>query len=206
MRVAVALLFLNLSYGASLAPQLQSARDRQDQTELTKLAQARAAEAAQKTSDPSILIAHAVAESTLAEVALELKDKPTAAAAAERGIASAERAISLKPNVAEYYRVRGTLCGQIIPANVLKGLKYGRCAQESIEKAVSLDPKSADAYLSRAVGNYYLPASFGGGPEVALQDVDKAISLDEKLAEAYLWKGLILRKAGRNGEARAALT
>ena len=44
----------------------------------------------------------------------------------------------------------------------------------------------------------------GGGLEVALKDFDKALALDPKLAEAYLWKGVTLRKANRNAEARQA--
>ena len=62
------------------------------------------------------------------------------------------------------------------------------------------------AYVSRGVGNYYLPAAFGGGPEVALKDFQKAIQLDPKLAEAHLWMGIALRKLNRNGEARAAFS
>jgi Flp pilus assembly protein TadD len=45
----------------------------------------------------------------------------------------------------------------------------------------------------------------GGGVDVALKDFDKAISLDAKLPDAYLWKGVALRKANRNREARQAL-
>jgi tetratricopeptide (TPR) repeat protein len=88
---------------------------------------------------------------------------------------------------------------------VLAGLKYGRCALDSLNKAIELDPKSAIAYVSRGVGNYYLPAAFGGGPEVALKDLAKAIQLDPKLAEAHLWTGIALRKLNRHSEARAAL-
>jgi Flp pilus assembly protein TadD len=45
----------------------------------------------------------------------------------------------------------------------------------------------------------------GGGVDIALKDLDKAIAIDPKLAEAYLWKGIALRKGGRNVEARQAL-
>ncbi len=44
----------------------------------------------------------------------------------------------------------------------------------------------------------------GGGLDIALKDFDKALSLDPKLSEAYLWKGVTLRKANRNAEARQA--
>ena len=97
-------------------------------------------------------------------------------AAAEAGIAAAQKAVSLKPGNAEYHRLLGTLCGQVVPGNVLLAFKYGKCAQDSVNKAVELDPKSAIAYLSRGVGNYYLPAQFGGGPEQAIKDFEKALA------------------------------
>jgi tetratricopeptide (TPR) repeat protein len=94
----------------------------------------------------------------------------------------------------------------VIPANPLfGGLKYGQCARDEINKAIELNNKLALAYVSRGVGNFYLPSSMGGGVDLALKDFDKAISLDPNLAEAYLWKGVTLRKANRDAEARQAL-
>jgi Flp pilus assembly protein TadD len=55
------------------------------------------------------------------------------------------------------------------------------------------------------VGNYYLPASFGGGADIALKDIDKAIELSGTYAEAHLWRGIALRKLGRNAEAHASI-
>jgi Tfp pilus assembly protein PilF len=146
-----------------------------------------------------------VAQLYLAEVAMELKDKNQARSAAESGIVAARKAVGLEANNSEYHRILGTLCGQVIPANVLLALKYGRCAQDSINKAVELDPKSANAYLSRGVGNYYLPPQFGGGVEQASKDFEKAIQLNPKSAEAYLWLGIAQRKLNRNAAARKSL-
>ena len=126
-------------------------------------------------------------------------------AAAEAGIKMAERAVKLKPNSGEYHRLLGTLCSQGIPANVFSGLRYGRCAMDEVTKAIELEPKSATAWMSKGVGNYYLPESFGGGAEKALADFQKSIQLDGKSPEAHLWLGLTLRKLNRNGEARKAL-
>jgi tetratricopeptide (TPR) repeat protein len=112
----------------------------------------------------------------------------------------------LKGDVAEHHRVLGTLCGQVIPANVIAGLKYGRCALESVNKALQLDPKSAEGYLARGVGNYYLPPSFGGGVDLAIKDMQKATELNPKSAEAYLWLGVAYRKKNAFPEARKALT
>jgi tetratricopeptide (TPR) repeat protein len=184
--------------------ELEQARDRQDRAALERIAASYNTTAAKQSNYAQAQYIFAVAQSYLAEVATELKDKNGGRAAAEVGIKAAEKAVSLKPNIAEHHRILGTLCGQVIPANVLAGLKYGRCALDSINKAIELDPKSAIAYVSRGVGNYYLPAAFGGGPDVALKDFQKAIQLDPKLAEAQLWMGLTLRKLNRNAEARSA--
>ena len=118
---------------------------------------------------------------------------------------AAEKAVTLQPNVAEYHRLWGTLCAQVIPANVLLGLKYGRCAQDEVNKALQLDPKASANYLSHGVGNYYLPASFGGGVDAAIKDFQKAIELDPRSSDAHLWLGIALRKANRNAEGRKEL-
>ena len=186
--------------------ELESARDRQDRAALEKLAaEAGAAEQA-AASDAAAHYRAALAYSYLAEVAQELRDKDGVKRAAEAGIRSAERAVALKPDVAEYHRLLGTLYGQIVPVNLLAGLSYGKKAQAAIARALERDPKLAAAYISRGVGNYYLPSAFGGGIDLAIRDFQKAIELNPKSDEAYLWLGLAMRKSGRNAEARSAFS
>lgn len=186
-------------------PDLDKARDAQDRATLDRLASRYGAAAAQLSGDASAQYRAALAESYRAEVAIETGDKNLARSAAESGIKAAERAVALKSDSAEYHRILGTLCGQAIPANVLAGLKYGRCAQDEVNKAVQLDPRSALNYLSRGIGNYYLPPAFGGGIEKAIADFQKAAELDPKSSDAQLWLGIALRKANKNGDARKAL-
>mgnify|MGYP000990151480 FL=1 len=88
--------------------------------------------------------------------------------------------------------------------NLLIGMKYGKCALDEVNKAIQLDPKNPMGYLSRGVGNYYLPAQFGGGVDKAIADFQKTIEMDPKIPEAHLWLGVALRKANRNAEARKA--
>lgn len=183
---------------------LESARDRQDRAALEKQISELSAAAQKATRDPEAQYRVALAYSYLAEVSLELRDKSQAEHAAESGIQAAERALALNPNNAEYYRVLGTLCGQVIPANVLAGFSYGKRAREAVNKALERDPKSSKAHLARGVGNYYLPPAFGGGLDAAIADFRKAIELDSKNSEAYLWLGLAQRKAHRNADARQA--
>ena len=184
---------------------LEMARDSQDRAALQKIVEESAAVAAKAPHDAEAQYRLALASSYLSEVALELKDKKLAEQAAVRGVQAAEQAVMLKPNEAEYYRLLGTLCGQVVPANVLTGLSYGKRAKDNIDKAVAMAPKSSMAYMSRGVGNYYLPAALGGGPDLAIADFRKAIELDSKNAEAWMWLGLGLRKENKDAEARQAL-
>jgi tetratricopeptide (TPR) repeat protein len=193
---------LVLLAGLVSAGELEKARDAQDRTTLDRLASQSLAEAQSKPNDPVAQYKAAMANSYLAEISIELRDKNQAHSAAEAGIRSAERALSLKSDSAEYHRIYGTLCGQAISANLLQGLKYGHCAQDEVNKAVQLDPKSAVNYVSRGVGYYYLPAQFGGGNDLAIKDFQKALELDAQSADAHMWLGLALRKANRNAEAR----
>lgn len=193
---------LLLSTFLAIAAELETARDRQDRAALDRLA-IQAAVAAQKApNDAAAQYKAAIAQSYVAEVAIEMRDKNQAHAAAEAGIDAAKKAVALKDSSAEYHRIYGTLCGQAISANVMQGLKYGHCAKDEVERAVQLDPKSAINYVSRGVGYYYLPPALGGGIDLAIKDFEKAIELDAKSADAHLWLGLALRKANRNADAR----
>jgi tetratricopeptide (TPR) repeat protein len=182
----------------------RKARNSQDRAALEKISGAAQAAANQRGNDANAQYRAALAESLRAEILAEQKDKRGSGAAAESGIRFAEKAATLNPNNAEYHRLWGALCGQTIPANVLFALKYGRCALDEVNKAIQLNSKSSMVWLSRGVGNYYLPANFGGGPSQALNDMQKATQLDSHNADAWLWQGIVLRKLNRNAEARKA--
>jgi tetratricopeptide (TPR) repeat protein len=183
---------------------LLSARNRQDRAALERMGSSRLKAAAMQARNGALQYEAAQAQSYLSEVALELRDKKMARAAAEAGIGAARAAVSIDPNNAEYHRVLGTLCGQVIPADPMAGLQHGRCAKEEIETALKLNPKSALSWVSSGVGKFYLPAMFGGGVDLALKDFQKAAQLDPKLDEAWLWIGLAHRKSQRHAEARQA--
>jgi tetratricopeptide (TPR) repeat protein len=201
----VHLLVISLVLSAALGSP-PNARDQQDRAALEKAVKEAAGVADKQPKNAAAQLRLAEAQSYLAEVDLELHDKAGAKTAAEAGIRAAERAVALQPGVAEHHRVLGTLCGQVVPAQVLLAFKYGRCARSSIDRAIELDPKSPRAYLSRGVGNFYLPAAFGGGVELAMRDFRKALELDPKLADAHLWLGIALRKTHRNAEARKEIS
>jgi len=191
--------------GAAELTELQRARDRQDRTALDKIVTETRSSAEKQSDNPEAQYRLALAESYAAEVSVEVRDKAQAKSFAEAGIQAAERAVALRGANGEYYRILGTLCGQMISSNGIAALKYGKCALDSVNKAIELDPKSSDAYLSHGVGNYYLPSALGGGVDLAIKDFRKAIELNPKSADAYLWLGVALRKSNQNAEARHAL-
>jgi tetratricopeptide (TPR) repeat protein len=198
------LLLLLLFAGAPGGSDLEKARDAQDRPALDRLASQSSTVAQGKSNDAAAQYKLALAESYVAEVAIEVHDKNAAHNAAETGIDAAKKAVALKGDAAEYHRLLGTLCGQAISANVLQGMKYGHCAQDEVNKAVQLDPKASVNYLARGVGNYYLPQGLGGGMDLAVKDFLKAAELDPQSAEAQLWLGLALRKQNKNADARKA--
>jgi len=196
-------LLLFLAAAPATNPELLKARDIQSLPQLQQIATQLLLAADRQPADARAQYQAAMAHSTLAEVATELHDKGQAHSASEAGMKTAERAVALKPGEAEYHRILGTLCGQEAAAvGALGALKYGRCALDEVNKAMELDPREPMNYLSRGIGNYYLPAAFGGGVELAIKDFEKAITLDSSSAEAHLWLGIALRKTNRNREAR----
>lgn len=185
------------------ADELEKMRDRQDRAGLDKSIASLQAAAEKTPSSADGWYRAAIAESYAAEVAMEQRDKGGSQRLAETGVKDMEKAIAINNKVADYYRLLGTLCGQVIPANPIVGaLNYGKRAKEALDKAIAMDPKSSKAFVAHGVGNYYLPTSFGGGPDNAVKDLQQAIALDPKNADAYLWIGLSLKKKQQNGPAR----
>jgi tetratricopeptide (TPR) repeat protein len=206
MRICIlAALTAGVLAASSDSDNLRAARDHQDLSALDHYIAQYQAAVKQNPQSADAQYDLALAESYAAEVAMEVHDKRKSESYAEAGMDPIQKAVEINGNNAEYHRLHGALCGQVIPANPLLGaLKYGQCAKEEIDKAIALDSKLALAYVSRGVGNYYLPSSMGGGLDPALKDFDTAISMNPKLDEAYLWKGVTLRKANRDAEARQA--
>jgi len=199
--------FILLPLLCSAADELTLLRDHQDRRALEAKAAALDGAAQKKAHDAQAWYQGAVAYSYAAEVAMEQRDKGGSKRAAEAGVTMADKAIEINNRNAEYYRILGTLCGQIVPANPMAGiLIYGKKAKDALDKAVAMDPKSSRAFLAHGVGYYYLPTNFGGGPAKAIQDFQRAIELDPKSAEAYLWMGIALRKENQNAKAHEALT
>ena len=131
------IVFLLLAAAPPWSADLQKARDAQDRPRLERLAAQLSADADKQTGDAQTQYGAALAQSTLAEVAEEVRDKVQARTAADAGMKYAERAITLNPNSAEYHRLLGTLCGQAAGAvGGFGALKYGRCALDEVNKEI----------------------------------------------------------------------
>lgn len=192
---------------AAVTGELEKLRNAQDRAALDTRASTLHNEAEKAQKDATRWSRAALAYSYAAQVAYELGDKKGSQRAAEAGVRDAEHAISINANVADYYRILGTLCGQVIPANPIMGaLAYGKKAREALDKAIQLDPKSAAAHVAHGVGYYYLPANFGGGPDNAIKDYKRAIALDPNSADAWLWMGVALARQHQNKPARDAFS
>ena len=193
-------------FAAAERDPLDKLLDKQDRAALEQQAGALHASAEKTPPDARGWYRAALAWSYAAEVAMEMRDKSGSEKYARTGIRDAEQAVNLQQNNAEYHRLLGTLCGQVITATPLIGaLTFGKKAKDELERAIALDPRSPRVWIAHGVGFFYLPVNLGGGPENAIKDYRKAISLDPKSAEAYLWMGIALKRNHQDKEAKEAL-
>jgi predicted O-linked N-acetylglucosamine transferase (SPINDLY family) len=105
-------------------------------------------------------------------------------------LASYDKAIALKPDLAEAYYNRG---------NALRDLKCPADALASYDKAIALKPDFSEAYGNRGLALQDLKR-----PEDALASFDKAIALKPDYAEAHNNRGNVLLVLKRPQEALAS--
>src|SRR5262245_39021984 len=107
-------LWMAAFFAAATPSPLEVARDQQDRAALEKLVKEARVPAPKAPSAAEAQYRAGLAYSYLAEVAIELKDRKSGRQFAEQGMKPAEKAVSLKPESAEYHRVLGTLYGQAV--------------------------------------------------------------------------------------------
>ena len=123
----------------------------------------------------------------LCEAADGHKDEKLVKQAATDGIAAAEKATALNPNSSEAHQLLGDLLGRLIPHVFGGGMRYGKRASDEMDKAIALDPKNANAYVSRAVSYYYTPEAFGGSKDKAFELLRKAVEVDSQADTPHVW-------------------
>ena len=121
-------------------PELVKARDQQNLPALDSIIARYKKDAESNGKVADAQYKSALAYSYAAEVALELRDKKKSGIRMRLGLESAKKAVAGNELNAEYHRLLGALCGQVIPANpILGALSYGSCARDEIDKAIGLD-------------------------------------------------------------------
>jgi tetratricopeptide (TPR) repeat protein len=121
--------------------------------------------------------------------------------AAEAGVAAAEKAVELNPQSSEAHQLLGDLLNQLIPHVFGGGMRYGKRSTDELDKAIELDPKNADAYVSRAISYYYTPESFGGGKQKAFEMLTKAVRIAPGADSPHIWLAMFHLEAKRTQDA-----
>ena len=116
-----------------------------------------------------------------------------------------EKAIDLQPSMADYYAWKGIAYIQLLSkVDFMKQAIYAPKAQNSLEKAVELDPGHIEARIWLA-GYYANAPSFAGGSrEKAKEQFTRIFAIDPDNKEALLNQGIILTSFQEYDEALAS--
>jgi adenylate cyclase len=112
----------------------------------------------------------------------------------EGGLAEAERALTISPNLADAHAIRGAIL--IFSGRLKKGI-------EALERSIRLDPRdprSANRLNQIALGLY-----FSGEYEAAIEAANRAIRSHPDFPNSYRWLAAALGQLGRIEAARVAL-
>jgi len=143
----------------------------------------------------------ALLEDWMCEAAEAANNEQLGKQAAEKGVAIADVAVQLNPNSSRAHQLLADLLGQLAPHVMGGGMKYGQRSTNEADKAIELDPKNADAYVTRAISYLYTPEAFGGNKQKAFQFFTKARELDPESDSPHIWLALFHLDAGKLDEA-----
>jgi len=179
------------------------ARDVGDVESLQKMIANARDQAAQK-KDFANTVQLALLEDWMCEAAHSHNNDTAVKESAQAGVQAAEQAVQLNSNSSEAHQLLGDLLGQLIPHVFGGGMRYGARSTREIETAIQLDPKNANAYVSRGTAYYFTPAMFGGSKEKAVEMFGKAIELDpssDAAGTAHIWLAQIYDQQGKHEDA-----
>jgi tetratricopeptide (TPR) repeat protein len=125
---------------------------------------------------------------------------------AEDGVAAAEKAVALNPQSSNAHWLLGDLLNQLIPHVFGGGMRYGTRATDELDRAIELDAKNAEAYVSRAISYYYTPESFGGSKSKAFELLTKAVESDDQADTPHIWLAQFHLDSGRKLQALREIT
>jgi tetratricopeptide (TPR) repeat protein len=178
----------------------RKSRDRAEVTQLQKLVESIGREA-EETKRFEAYLRLALFNVWLCEAAEAHQDNEVFKQAAEGGVAAAEKAVELNPQSSEAHQLLGDLLNQLIPHVFGGGMRYGKRSTDELDKAIELDPKNADAYVSRAISYYYTPESFGGGKQKAFELLTKAVEIAPHADSPHIWLAMFHLEARRSQDA-----
>jgi tetratricopeptide (TPR) repeat protein len=182
----------------------RKARDQASTAELEKLV-ANARREAETAHALDAYLRLALFEVWTCEAAEAHNDDALVKRAAQAGVAAAERAVALGPDSSDAHQLLGDLLGQLIPHVFGGGMRYGRRSTDELERAIELNPKNANAYVSRAIGYYYTPELFGGSKSKAFEALRKAVEIDPAQDAPHIWLAVFSLDAGRRDDALAEI-
>jgi tetratricopeptide (TPR) repeat protein len=193
-----------VALAAEEAPEVVAARKARDHAsvaELQKLvAAAEKAAAAKQSLEPYLRLA--LFNVWLCEAIESHQDDKLFKQAAEAGVAAAEKAVTLDPNSSDAHQLLGDLLSQLIPHVYGGGMRYGKRATDELDRAIELNPKNINAYVSRAISYYYSPDSFGGSKPKAFELLNKAVELEPAQDAAHIWLAIFDLDAGQMDNAQ----
>lgn len=184
-------------------PEVVAARKSRDRAEVAQLQQMveKARREAEETKRFESYRRLALFNVWLCEAAEAHQNNEVFKRAAEAGVAAAEKAVELNPRSSEAHQLLGDLLNQLIPHVFGGGMRYGKRSTDELDKAIELDPKNADAYVSRAISYYYTPESFGGNRQKAFELLTKAVEFASHEDSPHIWLAMFHLEAGRAQDA-----
>ena len=92
--------------------------------------------------------------------------------------------MAINPEEPDLYAFRGAFFGYKIGLSPLKAPFLGPKSMENIDRSIELGPDRPQGWIERGNALFYMPRSFGGSKEKALEAYKKAIRLMEKEPES----------------------
>ena len=178
----------------------RQARDRASVEDLQRIV-AKAQKEAAETNSFEAYLRLALFELWTCEAAEAHQNDRLFKQAAEAGVAAAEKAVALNPKSSDAHQLLGDLLSQLIPHVYGGGMRYGKRSADEMDKAIELNPKNVNAYVSRAISYYYTPGSFGGSKSKAVEMLKKAIEIDSQTDSPHIWLAIFYLDEGRRDDA-----
>jgi tetratricopeptide (TPR) repeat protein len=183
--------------------QARHARDRGDREALSQAVVSARTRVEQKKDFESYLRL-ALLEKWMCEVSYGDNDASGVKQAAQAGVHAAEEAVERNSDSSPAHWLLGDLLGQLIPHVLAGGFRYGARATRETDRALSLDPKNTDAYVSRATMYYFTPAMFGGDKRKAVDSLKRAVEIapfSDAADTAHIWLAQVYAESGKPEEA-----